>query len=486
MSVLSPVIDWWTPDASYVTALLVTAGAGPVFRGLGSETARRWFGLSMGLLLLACTCGKGAVHPLAAAVGNVAILKLVSARHVHAVSFAFCFAYLALVRLLDAFVHDVSPLINVIQMLLSLKLVGLAFEVHNSWRLRQKTATPTTPSPTEPSGGEGDARDTSARDRAELAVTEVTVPTAAEQLQYAFFYVGMLTGPYYTYVTFRHCMEGTFWPWADCGWAPVLRRARFLPLYIVLFLFLGWMWPIADASRASSWLYGVWFIYPVFTHFRMRMYFGFILSEVACITHGLGAYPAGSLPRPGKGPTDYGRLVQIMDDKKELATAEYDFETVHNIREGRVELDVTMTSVLKQWNTTVQYWLYYTVYRSTPGTKVFRASVTMLVSAFWHGIHSGYYLSLLTCPLYMVVEDLWERRLRRRLPESRLWLYDCVTWFLRVSMFSYLCMGFLLLRADTTLAYWRSVYFVGHTAAAALYALGLVVLPRPPRPPKPE
>ena len=42
----------------------------------------------------------------------------------------------------------------------------------------------------------------------------------------------------------------------------------------------------------------------------------------------------------------------------------------------------------------------------------------MLVSAFWHGIHSGYYLSLLTCPLYMVVEDLWERRLRRRLPET--------------------------------------------------------------------
>ena len=61
-----------------------------------------------------------------------------------------------------------------------------------------------------------------------------------------------------------------------------------------------------------------------------------------------------------------------LEDKKELATAEYDFETVHNIREGRVELDVTMTSVLKQWNTTVQYWLYNTVYRGTPGSKVFR------------------------------------------------------------------------------------------------------------------
>ena len=82
MSVLSPVFDWWTPDASYVTGLLVTAGAGPLFRRLGSEAARRWFGLAAGLLLLACTCGSGAVHPLAAAAGNVAILKLVSARSV--------------------------------------------------------------------------------------------------------------------------------------------------------------------------------------------------------------------------------------------------------------------------------------------------------------------------------------------------------------------------------------------------------------------
>ena len=65
-------------------------------------------------------------------------------------------------------------------------------------------------------------------------------------------------------------------------------------------------------------------------------------------------------------------------------------------------------------------------------------------------------------------------------------MYDCVTWFLRVSMFSYLCMGFLLLRADLTLAYWRSVYFIGHTSAALLYGLALMVLPRPPRPPKPE
>ena len=42
--------------------------------------------------------------------------------------------------------------------------------------------------------GQSDAQDRAERDRAELIITEVLAPSAAEQMQYAFFYVGMLTG----------------------------------------------------------------------------------------------------------------------------------------------------------------------------------------------------------------------------------------------------------------------------------------------------
>ncbi|XP_037073895.1 lysophospholipid acyltransferase 7-like [Pollicipes pollicipes] len=386
-------------------------------------------------------------------------MQLVSHRYVHLVSFGFCFGYLAFVRLLDAFVHPVSPLLNLVQMLTSLRLVGLAFEVHNSWRLAREAKRP----------------DLSDEARAEMTFTAVA-PSAADQLYYTFFYVGIMTGPYYTFVTYRHCVAGTFWPFADC-WRPALRRARLLPLYAALFLLLGHLWAIeyvsSDAMAARPVWYRVWYMYPVFAHFRMRMYIGFVLSELACMAHGLGAFPAASEARPGRGPTRHAALLRLMEDPAALAAARYDFETVHNIREDRVELDVTMTSVLKQWNTTVQYWLYTVVYRSVPGSKVVRASLTMLVSAFWHGIRSGYYLSLLVCPLYMAVEDVWDRLLRRRLSPQRVWLYDAVTWLLRVSMFSYLSMGFLLLGAEPTLAYWRSVFWCGHAGGAALYAVGL-------------
>lgn len=61
-----------------------------------------------------------------------------------------------------------------------------------------------------------------------------------------------------------------------------------------------------------------------------------------------------------------------MRDPARLAAAQYDFEAVHNIFERRTELDTSMTAVLKQWNTTVQYWLYTVVYKGTPGTKLVR------------------------------------------------------------------------------------------------------------------
>lgn len=68
------------------------------------------------------------------------------------------------------------------------------------------------------------------------------------------------------------------------------------------------------------------------------------------------------------------------------------------------------------------------------------------------------------------------------LPPQRVWLYDCVSWFLRVSMFSYLSMGFRLLDASSTLAYWSSVYHVGHLLPVVMYLVGMMALRVAPKP----
>jgi lysophospholipid acyltransferase 7 len=74
-------------------------------------------------------------------------------------------------------------------------------------------------------------------------------------------------------------------------------------------------------------------------------------------------------------------------------------------------------SGMRAWNRTVQFWLAKFVYRRTNKAirylhmfsrifSAFRMPYTMLVSAFWHGIHPGYFLSFMTIPLCTTAEDL--------------------------------------------------------------------------------
>lgn len=46
------------------------------------------------------------------------------------------------------------------------------------------------------------------------------------------------------------------------------------------------------------------------------------------------------------------------------------------------------------------YYLYY------------RTLAAFGVSALWHGMYSGYYISLCSVPLYLVVEDIYDKQYR--------------------------------------------------------------------------
>ena len=41
-----------------------------------------------------------------------------------------------------------------------------------------------------------------------------------------------------------------------------------------------------------------------------------------------------------------------------------------------------------------------------------------------------------------------------------------------------MCMGFLLLTLESTLAYWNSIYFIGHIFVVAFLVLGYAFKPR--------
>merc|ERR1712223_2095456 len=158
------------------------------------------------------------------------------------------------------------------------------------------------------------------------------------------------------------------------------------------------------------------------------------------------------------------------------------------IDEFAVETVCTMREALKFWNMTVQWWLVSNVYRRFPKmSRNFRAFLVMMVSSIWHGVYSGYYLSLGSVPFVLAVEDIYERILRRRLCSLRTdtsnntgngkWvkLYDFVAWIARFQWFSYLGMGFQLLSIELTMKFWHSIYYIGHLGLPIFYLIGISI-----------
>lgn len=416
--------------------------------GVKTYSRRRAVSTGAGLIIAWLVSGVHTLHLIVQILGNILILKCVPISRCHLFSFAWCFSYLTFFRLSARFgLPEPPPHTNAIILILTLKLVGVSFEVHDD-SISDKD------------------------NKVEPSVTDI--------FHYCLGHIGLITGPYYKYQTWRGLFSDPWNPavesaanWGLCETA-ALRRARNVPLYVALFLASGYMFPLSvvetkEWQESSSLLWKLFYMMPIFFNFRMRIYAGFILSECACIMAGLGAYPERCQPRPGQGPSKPEELVKVE------AGEVVNFETVHNIDEWGSDFVPSMREALRCWNMTVQHWLVFIVYKRFP-IKRLRTIMVMLVSSVWHGVHPGYYLSLGSVPLCLIVEDYYRRKVRSKLSEQGQRVYDIFGWFVRMRWFDYLGMGFLLLRIDSTLQYWTSVYFAGHLSLPCLGIIGVVIV----------
>lgn len=96
----------------------------------------------------------------------------------------------------------------------------------------------------------------------------------------------------------------------------------------------------------------------------------------------------------------------------------------------------------------------------------------MSVSAFWHGIHPGYYLSFLTIPPNLLAENIVKRALRS---EKTSTTFDWICWFCKMRSFDYMNMGFCLLTFQSTVTYWKSIYFCGHLFIIFFIIFGTII-----------
>ncbi|KAI1732216.1 MBOAT, membrane-bound o-acyltransferase family domain-containing protein [Ditylenchus destructor] len=353
------------------------------------------------------------------------------------ISFYGTFAYLALLRV----IHFVGlpPLIfiaNSIQLIMTLRVIGLSYEIADArlQRLKDKSE-----------------RDTLTSQRI------VVEPSTIAAFNYCYSFTGLFTGPYYTYQTYSDSTQLHFlkeFPWE-------LVREKISKLYWSLpaLIFFTWLDPVNALRGDNINQYSTISLFfrsaLAFVHFRMRIYTAWMIAESICIIAGVGIYPAKSEPTAGNGP----KKLQFLTQTDQGASLELSAETINNLDIPHIEHSDGFRSGMRAWNRTVQFWLANFVYKRT--RKSIRMPYTMFVSAFWHGIHPGYFLSFLTIPLCTTAEDMVFRVFPA---DNRPKWFSAVWSFIRMRGFEMMACGFLLLNYTDTIRLWSNLYFWLHCA----------------------
>lgn len=453
-------MDW--DDIVYLVLLFSCIGFGHFFRNVRNKEVKKWTATIVGFLIVFIASGRHILHPLLCMIVNGVIIIYGNKRSIHVLSFAFTFLYLIFFRTTEYFGIPYPPAhTNLIQMILTLKLVGLAFEVHDS----------------EVANKEKDMDDLPP---VEVESTRIATPSFLDIFHYTFCYIGVLTGPYFKYRMYWDLFNTPFAENSPCLQA-TLERMKPVPVWAVSFLISSYVFPLQYAQsdefyNERSVLYRLWYLLPSFFNFRMRMYIGMCLSECVFIMSGLGAYPSITEPHPGQGPTkEHSTLARIAADPSLAKKESYSFQAIYNIDAWGSEFQPTIRSSMKCWNMTIQYWLAVNVYKRFP-VKMYRLPVTFVVSSIWHGVYAGYYLCLCSVPFYLPAEDMLYKSWRdKTIPAPVNYVWAFVRYWWKMLHFAYWSMAFSLLHIDYCLRYWSSIYFIPSLLNVAMYLIGFTL-----------
>lgn len=325
----------------------------------------------------------------------------------------------------------------------------------------------------------------------ELSEPEVRTDSALYEtsikdiVHYAFSYIGLLAGPYIRFRTFMDFMDGV------CSTTFVQRkpflmsRLAYFPIFITMFFASIYIAPIQPAKTAefhdeSGFFYTVWYMWVMFVGFRARLYIGFLLAECSCIASGLGAYPEHWVNRSGEGPKFRKILTDgDADRQRELnqlpgepvQQQAIDFNTVCNVDVWGCEGSPTLKETMRSWNQTVQYWLAVNCYKRAPfNNRSIRMGITLIISAFWHGVSPGYYFCFITMVFFATAEDY----LLEHFSEQKLFKIPTRTvqriLFAQIKMVvvAYLGVAFAMMRLPEIFLFYWNLYFVGHLGVAAI------------------
>ncbi|GMT36326.1 hypothetical protein PFISCL1PPCAC_27623, partial [Pristionchus fissidentatus] len=355
--------------------------------------------------------------------------------------FSVVFIYLLFTRHLHEFfpVPELASQANALQLIITLRAIGLAYDVGDSRFDRLNPG--------------------QSRRKRHLE----SDPDLLMMFNYLYHFCGLFTGPYYSYQMFLDSCDSQAAPFHEnylkTGlFSEYTWRLKQLAWSLPIFIITNKLFPL-DGLRTDdvfvwSFFYKLIYAAAVFTVFRMRVYAAWSISECMCVTLNIGIYPDSSAPKCVVGPTNIDEFKKGWRDGTTTANS----VAIQNIDVPEVEASDGFRAGIRGWNRSVQTWLALYVHSRSP--KATRMVLTMFVSALWHGTYAGYFMSFLVVPICTAAEDVLFRFFPKGENGERNKTFLRVYWLtLRTRGFDFMATGFLLKNWHDTHRLWSSVYY---------------------------
>ncbi|KAK1333302.1 hypothetical protein QTO34_006843 [Cnephaeus nilssonii] len=359
--------------------------------------------------------------------------------------FVFALGYLIVCQITRVYIFDYgqySADFSGPMMIITQKITSLAYEIHDGMFRKDEDLTP------------------SQRD---LAVRRM--PSLLEYLSYNCNFMGILAGPLCSYKDYITFIEGRSYhvPRGEdggaeppCGGAEPSPNAAVVQKLVVCGLSLLVHLTVSNAlpveynidehfRATASWPTKALYLYVSLLAARPKYYFAWTLADAINNAAGFGF----------RGFDRHG---------------EARWDLISNVRIQQIEGSTSFKMFLDNWNIQTALWLKRVCYERTTWSPTIQ---TFVLSAIWHGVYPGYYLTFLTGVLMTLAARAMRSNFRHHFvasPPLKL-LYDALTWAATQLAVSYTVVPFVLLSVQPSFSFYSSWYYSLHIAGVLVLLL---------------
>lgn len=286
-----------------------------------------------------------------------------------------------------------------------------------------------------------------------------SIPSLLLIISYIFYFNGLISGPICTFEEFYEFINYG----SDKKDQQVVSHTKLLIYkgltkfisslcWLSLYFFLHSIFCIDRYFDHGYWIEWNWIFRMIYLHavivvWRSKFYFVWLMTEGSILCSGMVLHRHDN-PSIAFSNTN---IYEIEIDSQDFRT------TIHN------------------WNIRVQEWIYHDVYIRMldllgPKWSKFSYSYSFFISAIWHGIYPGYFISFSSISAIMTIETRIWKKFLSKYSKNSIWIRLARRIIHRIEML-YFGIPFVVLTWTKSLQFLGSFYYIGHIMILIMFVL---------------